>query len=406
MGRKDSPGDIHHGHHGLHLPHGLQVAADHKLKELKHAVKPKAETVKKSLTAASFIALAIKTTALVFFYYIFSIGLTFYNERFIKHWKYPLSLTMAHLVTKFMLAGLARFLVEWKTGEARVMLPWSVFFKRIAPAGITSALDIGLSNWSFEFITVSLYTMSKSSAVIFILMFALLMRLEKWRWSLIFVVLFIAVGLFMFTYHSTQFNGKGFVMVMTASVLSGLRWTLAQVVTQKNELGLHNPLDMMFHIQPWMIIGLLPLSVAFEGIQIATTDQFFRFTEYSILFRNLGLVFLGACLAFMLEFSEFLLVSQTSSLTLSISGIVKELCTLLLAHVFNGDKMNAVNGIGLVVCIAGIILHVILKAVHNREQNSARVKRQEEIEMLAQDGDANISDDNDDEEIFNVRNKR
>ena len=52
-----------------------------------------------------------------------------------------------------------------------------------------------------------------------------------------FVVLFIAVGLFMFTFQSTQFNLEGFLMVMTASVLSGLRWTLAQLVLQKNEIG-------------------------------------------------------------------------------------------------------------------------------------------------------------------------
>jgi sensor histidine kinase YesM len=57
------------------------------------------------------------------------------------------------------------------------------------------------------------------------------------RWSLVVIVLFIACGLFMFTYHSTQFNGEGFTMVMIASVLSGLRWTLAQLVTQKNEIG-------------------------------------------------------------------------------------------------------------------------------------------------------------------------
>lgn len=41
----------------------------------------------------------------------------------------------------------------------------------------------------------------------------------------------------MFTFHSTQFNMKGFVMVLSASLLSGLRWTLAQLVTQKNKLG-------------------------------------------------------------------------------------------------------------------------------------------------------------------------
>ena len=41
----------------------------------------------------------------------------------------------------------------------------------------------------------------------------------------------------MFTFHSTQFNTKGFIMVLSASLLSGLRWTLAQLVTQKNKLG-------------------------------------------------------------------------------------------------------------------------------------------------------------------------
>ena len=52
-----------------------------------------------------------------------------------QHFQLPLSLTMAHLVIKFMLAGLVRCLLECKTKEPRVTLPWTVYFKRIAPAG-------------------------------------------------------------------------------------------------------------------------------------------------------------------------------------------------------------------------------------------------------------------------------
>lgn len=51
------------------------------------------------------------------------------------------------------------------------------------------------------------------------------------------IVALIAVGLFMFTYESTQFNLEGFVLVLAASVLSGLRWSLAQILTQKEETG-------------------------------------------------------------------------------------------------------------------------------------------------------------------------
>lgn len=35
-------------------------------------------------------------------------------------------------------------------------------------------------------------------------------------------------------------------------------------------LGLSNPVDMMFHIQPWMILSLFPLSSGFEGCSFQT----------------------------------------------------------------------------------------------------------------------------------------
>ena len=53
----------------------------------------------------------------------------------------------------------------------------------------------------------------------------------------IVIVLLIAAGLFMFTFESTQFNLEGFIMVIVASVISGIRWSCAQILTQKEELG-------------------------------------------------------------------------------------------------------------------------------------------------------------------------
>ena len=37
---------------------------------------------------------------------------------------------------------------------------------------------------------------------------------------------------------------------------------------QKSNLGLSNPIDMIFHIQPIMIIALLPFTLGFEGATI------------------------------------------------------------------------------------------------------------------------------------------
>lgn len=59
------------------------------------------------------------------------------------------------------------------------------------------------------------------------------------------------------------------------------------------------------------------------GLHLSTSEKVFRFQDAGLLLRVLGSLFLGGVLAFGLGFSEFLLVSRTSSLTLSIAGIFK-----------------------------------------------------------------------------------
>lgn len=70
---------------------------------------------------------------------------------------------------------------------------------------------------------------------------------------------------------------------------------------------------------------------------------------------------LGALLAFLMEFAEFLVLSKTSSLTLSIAGIFKDICQLALAVTFKKDQLSLINVIGLVVCLAGIVCHLLHK---------------------------------------------
>ena len=58
-------------------------------------------------------------------------------------------------------------------------------------------------------------------------------------------------------------------------------------------------------------------------MSIATSEFAFGFQDGDLLARNLTLLFAGALLAFMLELSEFLVVSHSSGLTLSVAGIFK-----------------------------------------------------------------------------------
>jgi drug/metabolite transporter (DMT)-like permease len=59
------------------------------------------------------------------------------------------------------------------------------YLLKVVPCGLATGLDIGLSNNSLKYITLSLYTMVKSSAPIFVLLFAFLFRLEKPTFKLV-----------------------------------------------------------------------------------------------------------------------------------------------------------------------------------------------------------------------------
>lgn len=95
-----------------------------------------------------------------------------------------------------------------------------------------------------------------------------------------------------------------------------------------------------------------------------------RFTDYTIFMETALKVLIGAVIAFIMELSEFLVVTYTSSLTLSIGGIFKDIFILILAVEWNGDQMSFVNFIGLLVCLTGISSHVIHKIQHPNMKSS------------------------------------
>uniref|UniRef100_A0A1B0FR02 Sugar phosphate transporter domain-containing protein n=1 Tax=Glossina morsitans morsitans TaxID=37546 RepID=A0A1B0FR02_GLOMM len=275
--------------------------------------------------------------------------------------KIPLSIVCYHLVTKLILATCVRAIYRCHMEKTRVQLDWHTSIRKMAPTGIASGIDIGFSNWGLELVPISLYTMTKSSTIVFILIFAILLGLEKKNWSLVFIVSLIAVGLFMFTYKSTQFDALGFIFILVASLSGGIRWSLAQFIMQKSKLGLHNPIDMIYHMQPWMILSLLPFLIAFEGEKLLEVFANLGANTETKISVDLFKISFGAVLAFFMEVSEFLVLSKTSSLTLSIAGIFKDIFQLALAVELNGDQLTLINVLGLIVCLAGICCHLLHK---------------------------------------------
>lgn len=79
----------------------------------------------------------------------------------------------------------------------------------VAPNGVSTGLDIGLSLVSLHFITLSFYTMCKATSPLFLLFFAILWGLERLNLSLVVIVGTITPGLALLVRSAEEGRRRG-----------------------------------------------------------------------------------------------------------------------------------------------------------------------------------------------------
>lgn len=242
------------------------------------------------------------------------------------------------------------------------------------PNGIATGLDIGFSNYSLVFISLSFYVMCKSTTPIFLLCFSFAWGIERPSWSLAGIVAVIVGGLLLLVAGETQFDLVGFLLVMTAAMLAGLRWTITQVLLQGGTLGDNNnnssghghggggrsPVEAIYQLTPIMGISLLILSLGHEKLwDTIPTSPYFETLGHALVTGVIMLV--GGLIAFLMVWSEFALIANTSALTFMVAGTFKEILTVGAAVLFLHEDFTLVNALGLLVLIFGVVLFNMYK---------------------------------------------
>ncbi|KAJ7562488.1 hypothetical protein O6H91_03G071100 [Diphasiastrum complanatum] len=299
----------------------------------------------------------MRTIFFVLVWYIFSTSLTLYNKLLLgAEWgKFPAPLlmntihfSMQALISTFMLRFCCPSLLPTAS------MSWKDYFVRVVPAAIATALDIDLSNASIVSITVTFATMCKSTAPVFLLLFAFAFKLETPSFKLLGIIFIISMGVLLAVARETEFKLFGFILIMLAAVMSGFRWVVTQVLLQKEEYGLSNPFAAMSCITPVMALVTGLFSLIFEPWHKLRATSYFDTPHHFV--SSCLLMLLGGSLAFFMVVAEYLLISETSAVTFTVAGVVKEVVTIIVAVFFFGDHFTVLTAVGLAIIIIGVSL--------------------------------------------------
>ncbi|RFU28909.1 hypothetical protein B7463_g7431, partial [Scytalidium lignicola] len=283
--------------------------------------------------------------------------------------------------------------------EKKPLMTKMFYITRIGPCGMATGLDIGLGNMSLKFITLTFYTMCKSSSLTFVLLFAFLFRLETPSWRLVLIIATMTLGVIMMVFGEVAFSPLGFTLVITAALFSGFRWSLTQILLLRNP-ATSNPFSSIFFLAPVMFLSLLLIALPVEGLPSLFEGLGNLIDNRGAFMGPMILLFPGT-IAFCMTASEFALLQRTSVVTLSIAGIFKEVVTISAAGLVFHDRLTLINICGLVTTLAAIITYNWIKIRKMRSETQLMVHLGHEREGEGEgrsDNHQNESDDGDDED--------
>ncbi|KAI9115776.1 hypothetical protein K1719_013445 [Acacia pycnantha] len=129
---------------------------------------------------------------------------------------------------------------------------------------------------------------------------------------------------------------------------------VAKPMLKKEDYGMKNPLTVMSYVTPVMAGATALLSLALDPWGEFRQNKYFNSPWH--ITQSCLLMLFGGALAFLMVLTEYVLVSVTSAITVTIAGVVKEAVTILVAVLYFHDQFTWLKGLGLFTIIVGVCL--------------------------------------------------
>lgn len=256
---------------------------------------------------------------------------------------YPVFITTFHMA--FAALGtriLARY-TNLLDGLSTVEMTFDRWSRNILPIGALFSASLVTSNMAYLTLNVSFIQMLKAFTPVAVLLISFSFGLKQLSGTLTLIVLMISSGVALASYGELEFELTGFVYQVLAIAFESTRLVMVQVLLQGLKM---DPLVSLYYFSPvcaTLNLCLLP------------------FTEGLAPFRqlaNLGPVVLlsNAGVAFGLNVASVFLIGAASSLTLTLSGVLKDILLILGSMFILGSRVTGLQFVGYGIALTGLVL--------------------------------------------------
>ncbi|KAI4721961.1 TPT-domain-containing protein [Aureobasidium sp. EXF-10727] len=288
-----------------------------------------------SLHPAFFIALWIGMSSLVILF-----------NKWILHnadFKYPIFLTSWHMFSSALVTQIMARYTGYLDSRHKVPMTKRTYLRAIVPIGLLFSLSLVCGNVTYLYLSVSFVQMLKAAAPIAVLLATWMFRLSEPSLTAFGNICIIVVGVVIASLGEVQFNILGVGYQLSGIVFEATRLVMIQRLLSA-EFKM-DPLVSLYYFAPVCAITNGILALVFEASHMTWAD-----------FERVGvfMLLLNAAAAFLLNFASLLLIGKTSSLVLTLSGVLKNIMIVFASMLFYHDTVTSMQFMGFAIALGGL----------------------------------------------------
>ncbi|KAL9602694.1 MAG: hypothetical protein Q9219_001684 [cf. Caloplaca sp. 3 TL-2023] len=258
---------------------------------------------------------------------------------------YPVTLTCWHLTFATIMTQLMSRTTTLLDGRKNVKMTGKIYLRAIVPIGAFFSLSLICGNITYLYLGVAFIQMLKATTPVAVLLASWAVGTEKASMATFAKVALIVIGVVIASFGEIEFVLIGFMFQLGGIVFEALRLVMVQKLLSSAEYKM-DPLVSLYYFAPVCAIMNFCVAAVVELPHIKMAELYLV---------GLPTFFVNACVAFALNVSVVFLIGRTSSLVLTLCGVLKDILLVIAAVVFRSEPVTGLQVFGYSIALAGLI---------------------------------------------------
>ncbi|KIW23384.1 hypothetical protein, variant [Cladophialophora immunda] len=232
-------------------------------------------------------------------------------------------------------------------GRKTVKMTGKVYLRAILPIGFFFSLSLICGNQAYLYLSVAFIQMLKACMPVAVLLTTWAMGVSPPSLKTLGNVSFIVIGVVIASYGAIEFNLTGFMYQAGGITFEATRLVLVQRLLSSAEFKM-DPLVSLYYFAPVCAVmnGVTALVLEIPNMSMQNV--------YDV---GIFMLVANAMVAFLLNVSVVFLIGKTSSLVLTLCGILKDILLVAASMLIWGTPVTKTQFFGYSIALGGLLYY-------------------------------------------------